>query len=670
MTDEDAPSPGRGTVWLLAAACLILFALAYGNSLDNSFHFDDSHVIENNLYIRSLSNIPRFFRDARTFSSVPANSTYRPLLSVTYAIDYRLGHGLAPRQFHLTQLLLMVLLALLITLLWRRVMDRAGPDPMNAFWTVFAAGLFALHTANSETMNLISARSDIISTLAIVAGLLIYDRFPRLRVWQIHLIPMIVGSLAKAPAVFYAPLLLAWVWLGLDGASERESTPARRAVRASWPAFVAGVAMLFFLNAMNAPQWVAGGGSRSRYVLTQLFVWLHYARLFLLPLGLTADTDMPLLEHWWDTRVIAGAVFILLLAVAARRASKRPEDRPIAFGLIWFAVALIPTSSFFPLAEVANEHRIFFPYVGACLAFAWWLKRYGVPWLARVTASSDRETAVVCCVVILAAHAAGTHARNRTWKTEESLWLDVTEKSPQNGRGLMNYGLTQMSRGNYALARQYFDRAEILTPNYPTLEINQGVVTGAMGDQVTAEGHFRRALQLGGGSDASFFYARWLIDRGRAPEAIPLLEKSVALSPAGTTPRQLLMDLYAARGDLQDAQRVARDVLNIDPSSGRAAAYLRGSFSAAEGQSYDALLMLGLRSGAAGQHLAEVLSYRGALRMRPASADAWNNLGWGLEALGFLPEADDAYDRALRFQPDYQRARNNLALLRQRMSAR
>ena len=47
----------------------------------------------------------------------------------------------------------------------------------------------------------------------------------------------------------------------------------------------------------------------------------------------------------------------------------------------------------------------------------------------------------------LAAYAAGTYQRNRIWRNEESLFYDVTIKSPANGRGLMNYGLTQMEKG-------------------------------------------------------------------------------------------------------------------------------------------------------------------------------------------------------------------------------
>ena len=93
--------------WAFPTACALGLAIllgAYSNSYQNSFHFDDTHVVENNLYIRSLRNVPHFFRDAATFSSAPANATYRPLVTTTLALDYWLGGGLTPRQFHVSQL--------------------------------------------------------------------------------------------------------------------------------------------------------------------------------------------------------------------------------------------------------------------------------------------------------------------------------------------------------------------------------------------------------------------------------------------------------------------------------------------------------------------------------------------------------------------------------------
>src|SRR5438270_946507 len=93
---------GLGGALLLAA-----LVVAYANHFHNSFHFDDAHTIVTNAAIRSLRNIPRFFVDATTFSSLPSNQSYRPLVSTLFAIDYSLGAGpartgLQPFWFHLS----------------------------------------------------------------------------------------------------------------------------------------------------------------------------------------------------------------------------------------------------------------------------------------------------------------------------------------------------------------------------------------------------------------------------------------------------------------------------------------------------------------------------------------------------------------------------------------
>ena len=106
MARPMPPRPRSSSLFIFAAVgALALFAAAYANSLHNGFHFDDDHVIERNLHLRSLGNLPRFFADARTFSVFPQNATYRPIVSATLAIDYALGGGLNPVAFHLDQLI-------------------------------------------------------------------------------------------------------------------------------------------------------------------------------------------------------------------------------------------------------------------------------------------------------------------------------------------------------------------------------------------------------------------------------------------------------------------------------------------------------------------------------------------------------------------------------------
>src|SRR5215831_10340869 len=69
----------------IALLVVAIFA-AYANHFHNSFHFDDAHTIVNNAAIRELKNIPLFFGDARSFSSLPSNQSYRPLVTTLLTI--------------------------------------------------------------------------------------------------------------------------------------------------------------------------------------------------------------------------------------------------------------------------------------------------------------------------------------------------------------------------------------------------------------------------------------------------------------------------------------------------------------------------------------------------------------------------------------------------------
>src|SRR3954469_6482029 len=83
MNSSGFLTPAR---FVIAVAMLV--ALAYANHFQNGFHFDDSHAIQDNIYVRDVKNIPRYYTDATTFSVLPLNQSYRPLLQTTFALDY------------------------------------------------------------------------------------------------------------------------------------------------------------------------------------------------------------------------------------------------------------------------------------------------------------------------------------------------------------------------------------------------------------------------------------------------------------------------------------------------------------------------------------------------------------------------------------------------------
>jgi protein O-mannosyl-transferase len=142
---------------------------AYSNHFHNSFHFDDSHTIEQNFHIRDLRNIPRF-ADMTTFSTRPANQTWRPIVSISLALDYKIAGALETFCFHVSTFLWFLVLLVLTSLLQRDVFDAAKLRPANRYIALVVALWFGLHPAVAETVNYIIQRADLYATLGVVGG--------------------------------------------------------------------------------------------------------------------------------------------------------------------------------------------------------------------------------------------------------------------------------------------------------------------------------------------------------------------------------------------------------------------------------------------------------------------------------------------------------------------
>ncbi|MEX2269843.1 MAG: tetratricopeptide repeat protein [Vicinamibacterales bacterium] len=663
--------------WVFPGGCILALAVlmgAYSNFFQNSFHFDDSHVVESNLYIRSLGNLPLIFSDPYTYSSNPANAGYRPLVTATLALDYWLGKGLNVRQFHITQLAMLIALGVASFFLFLRVINMAVERWWNRWAALVAATLYSVHTTNTETLNIIHVRSELLSNLAVAGSFLCYLYWPSSRRAYLYLLPMVVGAFAKSPAVVFAPLFLVYLLLfeyGLaapDLLKARNWPRVRAAIWRSLPAFAAGLAAYLFTESMNSDTLVLGGGTRAEYLRTQVFLWFHYVRLFFVPAGLSADTDWGLIPHWYDTRVFAGLLFVALLTRILWVTSQAPALRPVAFGIAWYILALLPASSIFPLAEVSNDHRPFFAYMGLSLAVVWAAALLTEGWAARyprLGAIMPRAVAVLA-IVVIGGNVAGTYERNKVFATEETLWRDVVEKSPANGRGLMNYGLTQMAQGRYQEAKDLFDRASVFVPNYATLEVNLGIVTDRLGQPVEAEQHFNRALRLEPGlSVAHTFYARWLREQGRMNEALDHYKQAIALGPADIDARHQLLAAYDEAGRANEATKLATDTLALVPEDARSKEFLTNGTIAApkrgEGQNPGSLLETSLRRYRAGDYQGSLDAARKALELKPDYPEAYNNIAASLASLGRWDEAIAAAREAIRLRPDYRLARNNLA---------
>ncbi|MFL5765328.1 MAG: tetratricopeptide repeat protein [Bacteroidia bacterium] len=641
----------RSFFYVLAGLAFILLLVTYSNHFHNPFQFDDAHTIQYNDAIRNIRNIPSFFKDARTFSSLPANQIYRPGVTTLNAIDYWIGGkpDPDPYYFHISIFISYVLLGILLYFLFLKLFNESFPHEWNRYFALFGAAFYALHTANAETVNYIISRSDSFSTLMIVLSMVIYLYWPNRRKYGLYVIPVIIGFFVKEPTIMTAPLLIVYTmlylkdlnviqWFSLRGIKEGFSV-----VMTMVPLFVVIIVLFYLSKKMASDTFVPGGPDALHYILTQPAVILHYFNNFLLPMNLSADTDWQPVTYIFDDKVITGMLFMAALLVAGVYCSTRRSLYPIAFGIAWFLLALLPTS-IVPLAEVLNDHRTFFPYIGLAMAAAWLFGLTVIRFHNRIEQTIGAKLVFVLIPsALICAHAIGTHHRNKVWSSGESLWYDVTQKSPANGRGLMNYGLALMAKADYPGAQDCFERAMKLLPNYSYLYVNMGILKNAMGKPVEAEANYKQALYLNSGNpECYYYYASWLKTQGRFKEALDQATAGLKVSPDHSPTKQLYSQLIElANGEmnqLQLAEKTAKE--KPDPDN-----YINLSLAYYQKQQFE-------RS---------IEAAKEALKIKPDCIEAFNNICSAYNMLGNYEEAIRAGQAALKINPDYQLAKNNVA---------
>jgi tetratricopeptide (TPR) repeat protein len=662
---------------------LVCCVATYSNHFHNDFHFDDFHTIVNNAYIRDMHNMLLFFKDGSTSSVLPANQSYRPVVTASLAVDYRLGGGYNVVFFHLTNFLLFLLQGIGMVYLFRKIFDIAKPDPNNIYFAVAASSWYLLHPAMAETVNYIIARSDMISTVFVIVSFLLYVYSPFCRKTGLYLTGAVIGALAKPTAVMFAPLLFFYILFFEEGLSFADVFKrinlgkTRRVILRSIPAFVVCAVIYKLTDKLTPKTWVPGGHSPLQYLITQPFVILHYFYMFFFPVQLSVDTDWTLLNNIWDIRFFAGCAFVLTLIVIAIVTARKQQWRPVSFGICWFFLALLPTSSIVPLAEVLNDHRMYFPFIGLMISVVWVLRLAIDKYLPVY-----RKAIITVFVLMLCCYAYGTWQRNVVWHSEESLWHDATIKSPGNGRAWMNYGVAQLANNELKGAEQSFTKAKASMPAYDLVYVNLAILKQTENDSVKAEQFFKTAIATNANdADPWYFYGRFLNDQGRFNEAVDCLKKAKAISPGNLRTRFLLMDIYQRTANWTDLQQLVQESEQLFPGNADIANYgnmarLRTSEADLEAQKLvkspiaPGYIDLSLMYYRAGQYAKCIEACKKALVLKPGYDLAYNNICASYNKLGQWDKAIQAGEEGLKFNPDNTLLKNNLAEAKNKIKAK
>ena len=414
--------------WRFALVLGIVVVLVYGNSLNGSFHYDDFHSLVDNPHIRSLTNVPGFFAYPGLFSSDADKAMYRPLLLVSYALNYALGEYRVA-GYHVVNIILHLVCCLLV---WG-VAGRSGCRRRGAQW---AACLFALHPLATEPVNYISSRSELLGACFYLASFLLLGMAGG-RAAVGGGVCFVLGLLSKE-MVITLPFM---VWLqGTWG--ERQSSPSRSDHRWLW--LLSGGYMAWQIWNRFLPTSLSHPPrALPEQLWTQVKAMVLYTKLILVPIGLNVEHQFSESVSLLDGTVVVSAIMLVsLVALSWLRISG--DSR---FWLSWAFICLLP-ATVVPLNVLVNEHRLYLPLAGlAILVGKLWPHGVGRGLVVRLWPAA---------LLLLCAH---TISRNAVWENELSLWGDAAIKSPSMARPHVHLGNAQAAGGDRSAAEASFKRA-------------------------------------------------------------------------------------------------------------------------------------------------------------------------------------------------------------------
>jgi hypothetical protein len=315
--------------------------------------------------------------------------------------------------------------------------EPGATTPVERLYRPVRRGLLRAAHGQCRNHQLHQRRSDSFSTLCVIASLLLYQ-YEKPRRFLLYLLPAVIGIWTKQTTAMLVPILFLQILLFEEDMPIGDRSKVRRAVaRAAgkiMPVFVL-VCGMFLLNqiALTPESTVSSNKAASKlaYFATQWHVVVHYLQNSFVPLNLSAEPDLAIIDDPFDSRIMLGLIVVAGLLWVALTALREVKYRPVAFGIFWFFLALMPTSSFVPLYQIANDHRTFFPYVGIVLTLGWTVGLFILKHERAVESSSlVRYLLPLCSIGVIGAYGYGAHQRNEVWSSDEALWYDVTVKSP------------------------------------------------------------------------------------------------------------------------------------------------------------------------------------------------------------------------------------------------
>lgn len=395
--------------------CLVL--VIYLPGLNSGFFIFDDYGLVN-----GLKGIP--LRDAGGFFGHAGGRYWRPLIGISYLFDVSLLNANST-WMHLHSLLLHSINTILVFLIARLLISS---EEKSSLWPFLAAVLFAVHPVNTEAVNWISGRTDILACCFTLSGVYLFLVSFKTRVfllpWASALL-LLFGSMAKEVAFSMFPaiilsLLIVKHWESLGGGSlsfhESAARGAPYLIGASTYLWLRWQAFTTFDQGVGK---VIDGSSADGVLLVKhthnalIALGFYIKKLFMpAPLNFAIDHVNPM--YFW--------LGLLTLLAALLLAIKRNHELTLILFLL-FAIAPAMLNALFHIAWTPYAERyLYLPSAFLCTIV--------VTFGGSTRASNNIRIMLVpflfLCFLFLTGH------RNLQWMQPELVLADAIRQNPDN----------------------------------------------------------------------------------------------------------------------------------------------------------------------------------------------------------------------------------------------
>lgn len=558
---------------------LVLVFILYGNTIPNHYALDDEFVTNNNPVIqKGLKAIPEIFT-TRYVSNDEQNYDYRPVVKLSFALEYALFKD-NPHVSHFVNVLLYFLLCFLLFVILKLLLNKYHP-----WLPLMIVLLFAAHPVHTEVVASLKNRDELLSMLGALATWYFIIKYVDNRKWYWLLLAFVfffLGYFSKSNIIVYAaviPLSLYFfrevklskvlaVFVVLIGISVLYNYIPR--IFLSPP----HREMLFFENPLSLEKglWLRIG--------TGLVVVLFYIRLLIFPHPLLFyyGYDMiPVVSPFNTWAIVSFAICLVALAVALFFFRRR---HIISFSILFFFITISAFANIIkPPPGIVAERFVLSASLGfvmvLCALFFMVFKldifqktKYPVKTI---------KLPLILFFMILIPYTLRTIIRNKDWKDYKTLYshdIGYLEKSAKANvvyASLKNRELYQIrdpKKQHEAAeeAKKHYELALKIFPGYAIAQNNLGIIYFRyLNDPYKALNCWKKAATYESTRADAFMNIATAFDELQISDSAEFYYKAtISAQKKPTMAYSKLGDLYYRQGKVQEAIAMNEKIMETD----------------------------------------------------------------------------------------------------------